>query len=88
MIFNVATVRPQSIDPNIIRIIVKSTVLYDPNTIVTDASTIRAKVFTLLEEYNSSYVGQFLCYHLEHLGLLVMLPLLIRQLHLPIHVIV
>ena len=58
--FNVATVRPQVVDPNIIRIIVKSTVLYDPNTIVTDASTIRAKVYTLLEDYNTSYVGQFL----------------------------
>lgn len=56
---NVVTIRPQIIDPYYVDVIVKTVVTYDDNLLATSSQTLKAKVLTLFNLFNSSYLGQF-----------------------------
>lgn len=58
--YNLVTVTPVLIDPQIIRLVLKSVVQYDPSLTLVDATVIRAKVYALFEQLNIDYIGDFL----------------------------
>ena len=58
--FNLVTVTPQVVDPLITRIIVKSIIQYDSAKLSTSAEVLEAKVLSLYNILNTSYIGDFM----------------------------
>lgn len=58
--YNLVTVTPTLIDPEIIRIVVKTAVQYDPAESVVDPTILRASIYNLFETFNTEYIGDFL----------------------------
>ena len=58
--FNLVTVTPQVVDPQIIRIIAKTIVQYDASKLTTSKEVLEAKVLALYNVLNTSYIGDFL----------------------------
>lgn len=58
--YNLVTVIPVIVDPQIIRIVPKSVVQYDPTLTLVDPTVIRAKIYSLFEQLNTTYIGDFL----------------------------
>lgn len=57
---NVVTVRPQLVDPQILKIVLKTVVVYDESRLSTSTGILKAKVQTLYDYMNTEYVGDFL----------------------------
>lgn len=57
---NVLTVRPKIIDPLILKLVIKSTVVYDSAITTATADIIAARIYKSLELMNTTYVGDFL----------------------------
>jgi len=57
---NVVTITPVIVDPFFIDVIVKSVVVYDDNLLVSNPDILKASVFTMLNNFNTEYIGDFL----------------------------
>lgn len=57
---NVVTVRPYFVDPNIIRLVLKTVVVYDKGRLSTSKDILQSKVKTMFTAINNTYVGEFL----------------------------
>tara|TARA_B100001287_G_C22672206_1_gene525836 strand:+ start:566 stop:2380 length:1815 start_codon:yes stop_codon:yes gene_type:complete len=58
--FNLVTVTPQVVDPQITRIIAKTIVQYDSSKLTTSKEVLEAKVLSLYNVLNTTYIGDFL----------------------------
>lgn len=58
--YNLVTVTPVLVDPEIVKLVFKSVVQYDPALSLTDPTVIRAKVYNLFNTLNDTYIGDFL----------------------------
>lgn len=58
--YNLVTVTPTLVDPDIIRIVVKTVVQYDPAVSPLDPTILRTSIFNLFETFNTEYIGNFL----------------------------
>lgn len=58
--YNLVTVSPQLIDPDILKIVVKTTVQYDASKLNTSPTVLRTNVYNLLKLFNTEYIGSFL----------------------------
>jgi len=57
--FNVASVRPEIIDPEITKILLTSNVKFDANSTIKTAETLKSDVLTTLTNYNTNTLSQF-----------------------------
>jgi hypothetical protein len=58
--FNLVTVRPEIVDPNIIRVIAKTVIQYDPSNLNGTPENLVAQVNALYNTLNTAYIGDFL----------------------------
>ena len=57
---SVVTVRPEFVDPEIIKLVLKTVVIFDQSNLVTNRNAVKAKVLSLIRNLNTAYVGSFL----------------------------
>lgn len=57
---NILTIQPEIVDPFYIDIILKSVVVFDETKLVTNSETLKAKVLSLFNVFNTNYLGDFL----------------------------
>ena len=57
---SVMTITPTIVDPTFLDIILKTVVVYDDSKLITNADTLKAKVFVLMGLFNTTYIGGFL----------------------------
>lgn len=57
---NVVTVRPEIVDPEIFRLALQTTVIYDKARLSSTRDVLKAKVMTMYEYMNKNYIGEFL----------------------------
>ncbi len=58
--FNLVTVRPEIVDPNIIKVIAKTVIQYDPSNLNGTPENLVAQVNALYNTLNTTYIGDFL----------------------------
>jgi len=58
--FNLVTVRPEIVDPNILKIIAKTVIQYDPAALNGTPENLVAQVNSLYNTLNTTYIGDFL----------------------------
>lgn len=58
--FNLVTITPEIVDPDILRVIVKTVIQYDPSKITTTPEVLVAKIQALYNVLNTTYIGDFL----------------------------
>lgn len=58
--FNLVTITPEITDPDIIKVIVKTIIQYDPARITTTPEVLVARTISLFNTLNTTYVGDFL----------------------------
>ena len=56
---NIMTVTPQIVDPFYVDIIFKTVVTYDDDKLTTNVDTLKAKVLTMYDVLNTTYLGEF-----------------------------
>jgi len=57
---NIVTIRPKIIDPYILKIVLKTVVVYNDGLLASSSSVLKSKVLTLLSRLNKTYIGDFL----------------------------
>lgn len=57
---SVVTVRPEFVDPFILKVVLKTVAIYDDAKLVTNRATLKAKITSLLGNLNTVYLGEFL----------------------------
>jgi hypothetical protein len=57
--YNVASVRPEIVDPEITKILLTSTIKFDAKSTTKTATTLKSDVLTTLTNYNTSTLSQF-----------------------------
>lgn len=57
---NVVTVRPQIVDPLVVKLILKTVVIYDSAQTAFGSDLLRSQIYRAFEIINSTYVGEFL----------------------------
>ena len=57
---NIVTIRPKIIDPFILKVVLKTVVIYDDKLLASSSSVLKSKILTLLSRLNTTYVGDFL----------------------------
>ena len=57
---NVVTVTPVIVDPSFLNVVLKTTVVYDDNLLVTTPEYLETLTSTLFSAFNGSYLGEFL----------------------------
>ena len=58
--YNVVTVTPEFIDPQIVNIVLDTVIVYDESKLVSSPSALRSKVANLYSYFNSNYISDFL----------------------------
>ena len=59
LIFNVASVRPEIVDPETTKILLTSTIKYDEKATTKTATTLKSDILTTLTNYNTDTLSQF-----------------------------
>ena len=57
---NVVTIRPEVLDPFILNIVLKTVVVYDNTKLATTPAVLEARVLTMYDRFNTTYIGEFL----------------------------
>lgn len=57
---SVVTVRPEFVDPFILKVVLKTVAIYDDARLVTNRSALKAKITSLLGNLNTIYLGEFM----------------------------
>ena len=57
---NVVTIRPKIIDPFILRVVLKTVVIYDDKLLASSDTVLKSKIQTLFSRLNTTYIGDFL----------------------------
>ena len=57
---SVVTVRPELVDPFIIKIVLKTVAIFDQSKLLTNRSTLKSRVNNLKQNLNTIYLGEFL----------------------------
>ena len=57
---NIVTIRPDFVDPSIFKLELTTVVVFDQSKLSTSREILKAKVFTLFDTINTTYVGEFL----------------------------
>jgi hypothetical protein len=57
---SVVTVRPEFVDPFILKIVLKTVVIYNEENLVTNRTALKSKIETLFSVLNNAYIGNFM----------------------------
>ena len=57
---SVVTVRPELVDPFILKVVLKSVIIFDQSKLLTNRSFLKSKINNLKENLNNIYLGEFL----------------------------
>jgi len=57
---SVVTVRPEFVDPFILKVVLKTVAIYDDTKLVTNRAALKARITSLLSNLNTVYLGEFL----------------------------
>jgi hypothetical protein len=57
---NVVTIRPKLVDPFIMKVVLKTILIYDDKLLASSKEILKSKLLTLLRRLNTTYVGDFM----------------------------